>query len=172
MEILIPILSHPFTWGLLLGLVFAGLALKSIWSLRTEVARQKRFLGEKLQFDAENWGSLKLEAERLRGENENLRAKIADLSRTPAGRAGQELDILLRAERAMILSAPGFASAWELAKSKAAEELAQEATGSRTPGSLIGRLLGGGRRREALPVGSAPQTADPSAGGPQNSENL
>jgi hypothetical protein len=52
------------------------------------------------------------------------------------------LEILARAEKRMILRAPGFAPAWEAAKSESADEVAQEEMGKSLPKRFFNRLFG------------------------------
>ncbi len=150
MEWVLTLLASPFVWGLGLGLLVAFFVWQKNWQLRSELTRQKRFLSEKLELEAENWGSLKAELEKFREENERLRIKIADGGRVPGMKLRRELEIYARAQSHMTLSAPGFAAAWELAKRKAEEELSAEDQGKKPGLSMIGRLLGMSHR-EALP---------------------
>ncbi|MGF1657646.1 MAG: hypothetical protein ACFCU3_11800 [Verrucomicrobiales bacterium] len=142
------IFTSPFTWGLALGLFFVTLLFWQNFKLKMLLNRQSRMVGEKMQIEAENWGQLKSDLEKLRKENENLRIKIADCSRTPERRLAREFEILARAEKKMILSAPGFAPAWEIAKSEAQQQLEEEDQGKSLPRQIFSRLLSRGRDPE------------------------
>ena len=126
MEILNDALQHPFTWGLLLGLLVTGFVWKSGFSARRNVARElKRVEGEmknlqnhlntQLKINASGNESLQTELESLRKQNETLRVNNAALQQKP-GRAEQRLlQIQEIAIRSMREQAPGFAPAWEKA---------------------------------------------------------
>ena len=120
------IIQHPFTWGLLLGLLITGFIWKSGFTARRNVARElKRVDGEmknlqshlntQLKINASGNESLQVELESLRKQNETLRVNNAALQQKP-GRAEQRLlQIQEIAIRTMREQAPGFASAWEKA---------------------------------------------------------
>jgi DNA anti-recombination protein RmuC len=120
------ILKHPFTLGLLLGLLIAFFIWKSGYSARRNIARDlKRVEGElknlqnhlntQLKITASGNDMLQTELEALRKQNETLRVNQAALQQKP-GRAEQRLlQIQEIAIRAMREQAPGFAPAWEKA---------------------------------------------------------
>ena len=119
-------LQHPFTWGLLLGLLIAAFIWKSGFSARRNVARElKRVEGElknlqnhlntQLKINASGNEALQAELETLRKQNETLRVNNAALQQKP-GRAEQRLlQVQETAIRIMREQAPGFAPAWEKA---------------------------------------------------------
>lgn len=152
------ILTYPFTLGLLLGLVFAALALYQVFRLKLEIKRYKRHLSDKLEIEAESMKRLRLEQESLKKENENLRVKVAALNELPDRKLQRDVDIFARAERRMLISVPGFAPAWEAAKSQAATELAEEESGRSLPQRVMTKFFGGPVRREekALPEPETP----------------
>ena len=53
----------------------------------------------------------------------------------------RELEIFARAERAMVMNAPGFAQAWEKAKENAAEEIEAEEQGKSLPQRIFKRFF-------------------------------
>ena len=126
MDALNAALQHPFTWGLLLGLLITVFVWKSGFSARRNVARElKRVEGEmknlqnhlntQLKINASGNESLQTELESLRKQNETLRVNNAALQQKP-GRAEQRLlQIQEIAIRTMREQAPGFAPAWEKA---------------------------------------------------------
>ena len=126
MELFQQIIQHPFTWGLLLGLLIAGFIWKSGFTARRTVARElKRVEGEmkdlqghlntQLKINASGNESLQTELEALRKQNETLRVNNSALQQKP-GRAEQRLlQIQEIAIRTMREQAPGFAPAWEKA---------------------------------------------------------
>ncbi len=162
MEFLGDILTHPFTLGLLLGLVFAALAWFKSLRLQSQLNKQMRMMGEKIAIEHDNWSTLRADNERLKQENENLRLKIADLNRSPDRRAMRDLEIVARAAQKMVQSAPGFASAWESAKTQSLEELELEERGK----SLTRRLYEGLVRKKPSAVPPAPTNLTIESGAP------
>ncbi len=136
------ILKSPFTWGLALGLLFFVLSAWGHFKTRHEFRRYRKHLSDKLDLDAAQLEALKKERETLLKENENLRLRLGLLSEKPEQKIMRDLEILARAEKRMILRAPGFAPAWEAAKSDAADEVALEETGKSLPKRLFHRLFG------------------------------
>ncbi len=140
--------SSPLFWGFVtgigLGAVFLCLSMVAHWKTKRELRRYQQHLSDKLQIEAEQFTSLKKDTERLKGENENLRLKIG------AGKSGdtlesldRELEILARAERRMMVNAPGFAGAWESAKSAANAEMEEEERGKSLPRRLFRKFFPG-----------------------------
>jgi hypothetical protein len=126
MEILTQILQHPFTWGLLLGLLIAGFIWKAGFTARRNVTRElkrveaelknlQNHLNTQLKITASGNDALQAELETLRRQNETLRVNQAALQQKP-GRAEQRLlQVQEIAIRRMREQAPGFAPAWEQA---------------------------------------------------------
>ncbi len=150
------LLLHPFTLGLGLGLLFTALALWRIITLKLELSRFKRHLSERMELEAASLGKLKTDLEGLRKENEQLRIRVAEFNQTPEWRAQRELEVFARAEKRMLLGAPGFAPAWESAKSAAEEELREEEAGRSLPKRVFARIFGSAPQppRDALPPSS------------------
>lgn len=142
------ILTYPFTLGLLLGLVFTALALYQTFQLKLEMKRYKRHLSDKLEIEAESMKRLRTEQESLKKENENLRVKIAALNELPDRKLQRDLEIFARSEKRMLISVPGFAPAWETAKSEAAGEIEDEESGRSLPKRVFTRFFGAPLRRE------------------------
>lgn len=156
------ILFQPFTLGLILGLIFAGLALIQVIRLKMEFKRFKRHLSDKLEIEADSMKRIKQEQESLRKENENLRVKVAALNELPDRKMQREVEIYVRAEKKLLVSVPGFAPAWESAKSAANAELEEEESGRSLPKRMLSRFFGSGsRKEEGLP---APDPANPVPG--------
>ncbi len=122
-------------------------------------------MGEKMAIEHDNWNTLRSEIERLKQENENLRLKIADLNRSPERRAMRDLEILARATQKMVQAAPGFASAWESAKTQSLEEIEAEERGK----SLTRRVYEGLLRNKtsAVPPSASPNLTIESGAPPQ-----
>ncbi len=144
MESLTDILKNPFVWGLALGLLFFFLSFFSGWKVRREFARYKKMLSDKLELEAENLAKVNAGRKELEKEAENLRMKVTQLQERPESKLARELEILARAEKSLMINAPGFAPAWETAKARAAEELTAEESGKSLPQRLFRRFFGQG----------------------------
>lgn len=141
MDFIWDLFTKPFIWGLLLGLLFAGYATWSRFRTAREFSRYKRHLSDKLELEADGHGKLKSEKEKLARENENLRIKIGG-SKDPARELQRQLEIFARAEKSMMINAPGFAGAWETAKSAAMAEVNSEERGESLPRKIFRKLAG------------------------------
>ena len=142
------ILDSPFTWGLFLGLVFAALALYQYFRLKWEMNRYKRHLSDKLEIEADSAKRMKRDQETLRKENENLRLKVASLNELPDRKAQRDLEVFARAEKKMLVSVPGFAPAWEGAKSQALVEIGDEEAGRSIPQRVFAKFFGATRKED------------------------
>ena len=108
---------------------------------------------------------IKAEQENLRKENESLRVKVNALNEIPDRKLQRDLEVYARAEKRMLINAPGFAPAWETAKSDAHSELAEEEAGKAAPKRIFARLFGGGNSSTAaLPDRDGNHTSDGEAG--------
>ena len=128
------ILTHPFTWGLLLGLLIAGFLWKSGFTARRNVARELRrvegemkdlqnHLNTQLKINASGNDTLQRELESLRQQNETLRINNTALQQKPGRAEQRQLQIYDAAVRIMREQAPGFAPAWERAARQAETDL-------------------------------------------------
>lgn len=140
----VQILSHPFVWGLLLGLLFFLFSAWSHFKTKRELRRYRKHLSDKLELEARQYEVLRQEKEMLMKENENLRLRIGLFNEKPDQKLVRDLEVFSRAEKRMILQAPGFAGAWENAKAAAIEELTAEDHGRSLPKRLFSRLFGTG----------------------------
>jgi hypothetical protein len=165
MEALKDFFSKPFVWGLCLGLLFFVLSFWGHFKTKREYRRYRRHLSDKLELEARQYELIRKEKETLTKENENLRLRIGQLNEKPEQKVVRDLEVYARAEKRMMVQAPGFAPAWETAKSAAAEELAAEDGGRSLPKRLFSRLFGSGTSREALPA-EASVAVSPSAEAP------
>ena len=146
------LLSQPFVWGLLIGLVFLFLSLYSHWKTSREFAHYKRHLSDKLELEAELQQKIKAEKDKIAAENENLRIQVASLKEKPDQRTVHELELMSRAESHMLINAPGFGPAWETAKKKAHEEMVEEEQGRSLPKRIFKKFFGGSKDVEAIEV--------------------
>ena len=137
------ILTHPFTLGFGLGVVFLALALYQLLKTKAELKRYKRHLSDKLEIEADAIKKVKREREAILKENENLRVKIASMNDLPERNLQRNLEVYARAERRMLVAVPGFAPAWEMAKSEVAGELEAEEAGRSLPKRVFTRFFGG-----------------------------
>lgn len=158
------ILLHPFSLGFGLGAVFLLLSLYQYFRLKGELNRFRRHLSDKLEIEADLMKKMKTEQESLRKENEHLRVKVSGLNDLPDRKVQRDLEVYARAEKRMLVSVPGFAPAWENAKSAAIGELEDEEAGRSLPKKVFARFFGTGRKDE-MPGGDkvlieGPATAD------------
>jgi hypothetical protein len=133
-----------FALGFYLGCVFLIIACYNYLRLKGEMSRFRRHLSDKLEIEAETMKKIKAEQENLRKENETLRVKVNALNEIPDRKLQRDLEVYARAEKRMLINAPGFAPAWETAKSDAHTELAEEEAGRQAPKRIFARLFGGG----------------------------
>ncbi len=162
METLKTVLTHWFFWGFVLGFTFCVLSYFSHWKTKKELKRLKGHLSDKLEIEAEKLAEMKGKLDGLKQENEHLRIKVnASRVQTDVGALERELEIYARAEKAMVLNAPGFAQAWEKAKEGALTEIEAEESGKSLPRRLFKKFFSRGGSSieaevvEALPAESA-----------------
>ena len=134
----------PFALGFYLGCVFLIISLYQYVRLKGELSRFRRHLSDKLEIEAETMKKIKQEQETLRRENETLRIKVNALNEAPDRKLQRDLEIYARAEKRMLLNVPGFAPAWETAKTEAFGELGEEEGGRSAPKRIFHRLFGPG----------------------------
>jgi uncharacterized membrane-anchored protein YhcB (DUF1043 family) len=158
MDTIWPILSHPFVWGLALGLLVAGFVLKSAYTSKAHLTREAKRLKEELdqlqkhlnthlKITASGNERLEKDLASLKEHNENLRVNIAALQQRPGRAEARQLQILETAVARMREQAPGFAQAWEQAVRQAtADQDAAE--------SGLSKLI-----RKVLPSAGSPSTA-------------
>jgi DNA anti-recombination protein RmuC len=161
MDLFNQIIQHPFTWGLLLGLLIAAFIWKAGFTARRNVTRElKRVEGElknlqthlntQLKINASGNESLQAELDSLRKQNETLRVNNAALSQKP-GRAEQRLlQVHEIAIRNMREQAPGFAAAWEKALRQGEADVEASESGLK---KLVRRVIPGlGNSSTTAPV--------------------
>ncbi len=140
--------------GFTIGFFLFVLSLRSQWKISSEFRRYKKMLGDKMDLDHKQVSDLKREQEKFTKENENLRLQVARLNDRTDNKVQRELEIYARAEKQMNISAPGFAPAWEIAKSQALAQLESEERGNSFPQRLFRKLTGSGQQA-ALPAEAA-----------------
>jgi hypothetical protein len=160
---------NTFVMGFALGAVFLIMALYNHWKTKREFKRYKLHLSDKLELDAKQLSEANKERTRLAQENEHMRLQVARLTERSDNKLERELEILARAEKHMLINAPGFAPAWEMAKSNAMSQIQGEEKGQSFPQKIFRKLMGTGGQGTvvALPAeaataakSDAPQSSD------------
>lgn len=142
METLKTILTHWFFWGFVLGFFLCILSVLSHQKTKREYKRLKGHLSDKLEIEAEKLGEMKAKIDSLKTENENLRMKVnSGRVQNDFTALERELEIYARAEKVMVVNAPGFAQAWEKAKEGALCELEAEESGKSLPRRIFKRFF-------------------------------
>lgn len=155
------ILTHPFTWGLLLGLLITAFIWKAGFTAKRNVSRElKRVEGEmkdlqnhlntQLKINASGNETLQKELESLRQQNETLRINNTSLQQKPGRAEQRQLQVFEAAVRLMREQAPGFAPAWEKAVRQAESDLEAADSGLK---KLVRRVIPG--------LGNSPSAATP-----------
>ncbi|TDU73054.1 hypothetical protein EI77_01521 [Prosthecobacter fusiformis] len=135
---------NTFVMGFALGSVFLVMAYFSHWKTKGEFKRYKSHLSDKLELDAKQLQDTNKERARLSQENEHLRIQVNRLNERPDNKLQRELEVLARAEKHMLINAPGFAPAWEMAKSQALSQMETEEKGMSFPQKIFRKLIGPG----------------------------
>lgn len=135
---------YTFGMGFALGCVFLVMSVFSHWKTKGEFRRYKSHLSDKLELDARQLQDTNKERARLAQENEHLRIQVNRLNDKPDNKLQRELEIMARAEKHMLVNAPGFAPAWEMAKSHAMSQLETEEKGMSFPQKIFRKLIGSG----------------------------
>ena len=158
METLKTIFTNWFLLGFLLGFFLCILSLVAHSKTKRELKRLKGHLSDKLEIEAEKMSEMKEKIDALKVENENLRMKInAGRVQDDYQALERELEIYARAEKGMVVNAPGFAQAWEKAKESALGELESEESGKSLPRRIFKKFFSKGGQTvdgevvEALP---------------------
>lgn len=154
------VITNPMFWGFLIGFIFFAIAWWSWLKTKLELRRLRIHLTDKLELEADKLSHMKGEIEGLKGENENLRMKI-NAGRTMGNQeeAERNLEIYARAEKIMMVNAPGFAPAWETAKENAITEIEAEEQGKNAPKKIFKKLFKGGASSNREVVDVLPEKA-------------
>lgn len=140
---------NTFGMGFALGCVFLIMAIFNHWKTKSEFKRYKSHLSDKLELDAKQLQDTNKERARLAQENEHLRIQVNRLNERPENKLQRELEVLARAEKHMLINAPGFAPAWEMAKSQALSQMETEEKGMSFPQKIFRKLIGPGTNGSA-----------------------
>lgn len=125
---------QPFLIGFGLGLlllliVYIGERSKRR-ALKKEIVSLKNHLQNKMEIEAEATEHRRLEVERLKKENENLRITNQTLAQKPGRREVMNLHVYQKAIAIMTESAQGFAPMWQRALREAEAEIEKSDEGS------------------------------------------
>lgn len=158
MDTFVSLLSNPFFWGTLIGFFLCGLSIFGHIKTKMELKRLKGHLSDKLEIEAEKMTEMKEQIEKQRGENENLRMKInSGRMQNDYQALERELEIYARAEKTMVVNAPGFAQAWEKAKEAGLTEIEEEESGKSLPRRIFKKFFTKGTTVDGEVIESLPQ---------------
>ena len=126
-------LHHPFTWGLVVGLILVFLTWLSGLSrsreARREVKRLREHLNTQMDITSRGNNAMRAELDTLKQQNENLRVAVKEWQTKPGRNESRTLAVYDRAIRILNQNAPGFSPVWERAVKESEEELAASDTG-------------------------------------------
>src|SRR6476660_6481516 len=141
-------LTSLHLWALVIGFALGFLLFvaqfRGHWKTKGEFRRYKKMLGDKMELEHRQLTDLNKEREKFTKENENLRLQISHLNERSDNKLQREMEIYARAEKQRMINAPGFAPAWEIAKSQALAQLEAEEKGNSFPQRIFRRLVGTG----------------------------
>jgi hypothetical protein len=116
-------------YGVLIGLAVALWVAIAAWnrrrSIEAEVRRLRQHLSDQMEITHEGAQQRKMELERLRQENENLRITLKAWQQKPDRRELRMLQVYDHALHQLLSSAPGFSPHWENALQEAEQHVAQ-----------------------------------------------
>jgi hypothetical protein len=142
-------------WALIIGFVIGFLlyisSFRAHWKTKAEFRRYKKMLSDKMDLEHRQLSDMTKERERIGKENESMRLQISRLNDRTDNKLQREMEIYARAEKQMTINAPGFAPAWEIAKSQALTQLETEERGNSFPQRIFRKLVGTGTTA-ALPA--------------------
>lgn len=96
---------------------------------KEEIKRYKDMLADRMDIESEGLNKLKIELEKLRQENENLRVTNSALAQKPGRAEVQRLQVYQDAIEKLMISSPGFGSAWHTCLKEAENDLEQTKSG-------------------------------------------
>lgn len=117
-------------------------SVKSRFEIRAhkkELEAYKEHLNRQMKLTGEGSKNLEKELEKLKHENENLRISVQTLGQKPGRAEIRLLNIYDGALRKMMLKAPGFSSAWEVALQEAERDYEESEKGFK---SIIKKVFG------------------------------
>ena len=163
-------LHHPFTWGLVVGLILVVLTwisgLAKSREARREVKRLREHLHTQMDITSRGNTAMRAELDTLKQQNENLRVAVKEWQTKPGRNEVRMLAVYDRAIRILNQNAPGFSPVWERAVKESEEELVSSESGVT---SMLRRAfrpfaaLGNGNGGKADKPGAASYEETPSA---------
>src|SRR4051812_18430898 len=167
-------LTSLHLWALVIGFALGFLLFvaqfRSHWKTKGEFRRYKKMLGDKMELEHRQLSELNKEREKFTKENENLRLQISHLNERSDNKLQREMEIYARAEKQMMINAPGFAPAWEIAKSQALSQLEAEERGNSFPQRMFRALVGTGPQ-VAVPAEASASTTSKNGAHGTNSDS-
>jgi len=149
-------LTSPFAFGFYTCGVLLVICLYHHFKLKFEHGRYKRMLSDKLEIEASTLHKIKADLDVVKKENENLRIKVQTQNESSDIKNARDLEVFARAEKKMMVAAPGFAGPWEQAKQAAYGEISEEDNGKAAPKRFFQRFFGGGNATTAETVKALP----------------
>jgi len=126
--------------GIILGFVIAY--VKSIFTTRahnTELKKMEDYINTHLKITTEGNKAQEEELKTLKKHNENLRISVKTLGQKAGNAEVRLLNIYDKAIRKILVSAPGFASAWENALAESEKEYEDNESGFK---SIFNKVIG------------------------------
>ncbi len=128
---------HMDIVSILVGIAIGWVAffIKHFFEVRKykkEIEEYKGHLNRQMKITQEGNKALIDDMEKLKKENENLRITVKTLGQKPGRSELRLLNVYDSALRKMMLKAPGFSSAWEMALQEAEREYEENEKGLRT----------------------------------------
>ena len=126
-------LHHPFTWGLVVGLILVVLTwlsgLNKSREARREVKRLREHLNTQMDITSRGNTAMRSELDNLKSQNENLRVAVKEWQTKPGRNEMRMLAVYDRAIRILNQNAPGFSPVWERAVKESEEEFVSSESG-------------------------------------------
>ncbi|WP_372999743.1 hypothetical protein [Sulfurimonas sp.] len=110
-----------------------------VGAYKKELKEYKEHLNRQMKITNEGSKNLEKDLEQAKKENENLRISVKTLGQKPGRSELRLLNIYDGALRKMMLKAPGFSSAWEVALQEAEREYEENEKGFK---SIIKKVFG------------------------------
>ena len=126
-------IHHPFTWGLIVGLILVVLTwisgLAKSREARREVKRLREHLHTQMDITSRGNTAMRSELDTLKSQNENLRVAVKEWQTKPGRNEMRTLAVYDRAIRILNQNAPGFSPVWERAVKESEDEIVSSESG-------------------------------------------
>lgn len=103
---------------------------RAISEANAKVEKLKTMLNDRMDLESSGLAGLKVELEKLRKENENLRISLNSLAQKPGRKEVQRLQVYQDAVDRLMISSPGFGAAWQTSLKEAEAELEKSYLGA------------------------------------------